>query len=638
MTATDGHGGPLTVDRVRFLVVDRDAESGASGRTREVIAHASGVVGDVRVSAMGRRSVGQDHAALRSWDVLEDALASVRPIVIPLESHRAGLGGLRAASRELERQVALAADARSADDAGSVREQVRREVRRIVRRTLGAGIAEAFREAVRGLIERARSTAVTAAPVADDGCAALTELYDTSAVRIRRYICWPPPPPPTLDGRMANTYEDVTYIRHLPKDGTKGHLLERESLRYGLDSLRFAGGSFVVRDRAGGALNFKWGRSPISSGVALSVCTYKEATRTLLTRSDVPVPEGRAFPAGAYDEAMDFADVLGYPVVCKPVAGLRGIGVVADIRHREQLRDALELLGASELGGDDFVVERHHTGSDYRIVVIGGRIVAAVLREPASVIGTGRHNVADLIEYKNRIRAANPHLRRRPIVIGAPLTYQLSKAGLSLASVPAPGQRVTLANSANLSQGGDSFEVAQQLHPTIRDAALRAVEAVPGLGFCGLDMLLEDHRRPLDEQSAVVIELNAHAAIGSAQYPMWGHPVPVAEEFFLECARAHDIEILDEPADGLAVQATVRGRVTGVGYRRWLQRRATEYGVAGWVENHPRGRVVAHLEGPADAVAALAYLCVDGPRTALPSSVTTVHVPKGGMDAFVVLE
>jgi D-alanine-D-alanine ligase-like ATP-grasp enzyme/acylphosphatase len=636
MRATDGHRGSLAIDGVRFLVVDRDAKSKAPGPSRDVIAHISGVVGDMRVSAMGRRPIGRHHADLRSWDVLEDALASSDAIAIPLESREAARRGLRESSRELERQVAAASRARSAAAVDSVRQQVALASRRIMRRTLGTGIAAAYRDAMRKLIESARTTGATVEPNRDDRRDELPDLYAASAAGIRRYICWPPPPPPMLEGQRANTYGDVTYIRHLPKDGTKGHLLERESLRYGLDSLRFAGGSFVARDRAGRALNFKWGRSPISSGVALSVCTYKEATRTLLTRADVPVPEGRGFPAGAHVEAMDFADALGYPVVCKPVAGLRGIGVVADIRHREQLSDALELLGASELGGDDFVVERHHTGSDYRIVIIGGRIVAAVLREPASVIGTGRHNVADLIEHKNRIRALNPHLRSRPIVIAAPLMYQLRRAGLSLSSVPAPGQHVTLANSANLSQGGDSFEVARQLHPTIRDAALRAVEAVPGLGFCGLDMLVEDHTRPLDEQSAVVIELNAHAAIGSAQYPMWGRPVPVAQELFLECARAHDIEILEEPAHRLAVRATVRGRVTGVGYRRWLQRRATEFGVTGWVENHPKGRVITHLEGPTDAVAALLYLCVQGPRQALPSSVTTVHVPKREMGAFVI--
>ncbi|WP_168198698.1 ATP-grasp domain-containing protein [Nesterenkonia sp. NBAIMH1] len=271
-------------------------------------------------------------------------------------------------------------------------------------------------------------------------------------------------------------------------------------------------------------LSFKWGRSPLASGVALSICSYKEATRRLLQRIDVPVPQGRVFSTADRELAIEYADRIGYPVVCKPVAGLRGIGVVANIQSRDELQDALELYQQSELGDDDFVIEDHVPGEDYRIVVIGDEVVASVVRAPASVTGDGVHTVADLIEYKNRARQDNPHLSSRPIKVGESLQYQLNLAGLTYSSVPEAGRTVLLANSANLSQGGDSFEIADEMHPSIKELAVKAVQAVPGLGFCGLDMLIEDHRKPTWEQQCTVIELNAHAAIGSAQYPMWGTP------------------------------------------------------------------------------------------------------------------
>ena len=458
----------------------------------------------------------------------------------------------------------------------------------------------------------------------------------STAETMERYLCVPPPSRPTLNGIAANEYAEVQFIRRLPKDGTKGHLLDREALRYGLTSERFPNGSFVVSDPDGRALNFKWGRSPIASGVSLSLCSYKEATRSLLARAGVPVPKGRTFPAGQFDEPIEFAETLGYPVVCKPVAGLRGIGVVANIRSREELRSALGLIAESEMGGDDFIVEKHVEGEDYRIVVIGGQLVAAVVREPASVTGDGHHTILDLIEYKNRLRLLNPHLRSRPIRISGSMRYRLRRTGLDLLSVPEAGRKVILANSANLSQGGDSREVAGELHPTVRDAALRAVEAVPGLGFCGLDMLMEDHRKPIDEQQATIIELNAHAAIGSAQYPFVGEPRPVAREFFLECARVHGLTIADEPADQLAVISTVRGRVTGVNYRSWMRRIARKYELTGWVENVGEKRVQAFVQGSAEGVSALTYLAVRGPRRAVPTSVRTEHVLPRDLDSFTV--
>src|SRR5699024_9703402 len=133
------------------------------------------------------------------------------------------------------------------------------------------------------------------------------------------------------------------------------------------------------------------------------------------------------------------------------------------------------------------------------------------------------------------------------------------------------------------------------------------------------------HRLPVDEQQATVIELNAHAAIGSAQYPMWGTPTPVAEMFFEASAEAYGIALPEEPAENLSVEGEVRGRVTGVIYLRWLRRRAEALGVTGSVQRLNHRRVTARVQGRADAVSSFVYLASRGPRNSLPTSVTTTH-------------
>ena len=466
----------------------------------------------------------------------------------------------------------------------------------------------------------------------------LNEFYEANVEHLQHYSCAPKPPEPEIDGGFANAFPDVEFIGQLPKDGTKGHLLEREALRYGMNSARFPNGAFITEDADGNQMNFKWGRSPIASGVSLSICTYKEATRRLLERVDVPVPRGRVFAAGEFEKALDYADRIGYPVVCKPVAGLRGIGVVANIKNRDELNQAFELYSQSQLGDDDFVIEQHVAGEDYRIVVIGGEVVAAVVREAASVVGDGVHTVVDLVEYKNELRKLNPHLRSRPIKFSDAMKYQLAQSGLTYGSIPEAGQEVTLANSANLSQGGDSFEVAHELHPSIVETAVKAVEAVPGLGFCGLDMLIEDHRKPISEQQATVIELNAHAAIGSAQYPMWGTPTPVAKLFFEQCAREYGVELPSKQLDNLSLKLVVEGRVKGVGFRRWMRRMATEFGVSGSIENTDEGQLTIYLDGPTDPVSALVYLASRGSKRAVPTSVDATHVAPYSGTGFSIIE
>jgi D-alanine-D-alanine ligase-like ATP-grasp enzyme/acylphosphatase len=454
--------------------------------------------------------------------------------------------------------------------------------------------------------------------------------------RISRYAVAPAPSAPKNMGNYSNTFEDAPYIEPLPKDGTKGFLLEREALRYGMSSVRYPNGAFVITSPKGEELGFKWGRSPLASGVALSICSYKEATRRILQRMDVSVPRGRVFSVSDSEQATEFADRIGYPVVCKPVAGLRGIGVIANIQNRQALEEALILYQQSELGNDDFVIEEHVPGEDYRIVVIGDEVVASVVRAPASVTGNGFHCVLDLIEYKNRARKKNPHLSSRLIRITDALEYQLRIAGLSYSSVPAPNEVITLANSANLTQGGDSFEVGNELHPSIKELAVKAVQSVPGLGFCGLDMLIEDHRKPTWEQKVTVIELNAHAAIGSAQYPMWGTPYPVAKRFFEATATKAGIALPGEQATSLSLKLEIRGRVTGVGYRKWFRRKAENFGLTGYVKNLSQRRVDACVQGSADAASAIAYLAMEGPDRAVVSSVAMSHIEEHPGEGFEI--
>ena len=44
--------------------------------------------------------------------------------------------------------------------------------------------------------------------------------------------------------------------------------------------------------------------------------------------------------------------------------------------------------------------------------------------------------------------------------------------------------------------------------------------------------------------------------------------------------------------DTITLHATVRGRVQGVGFRQFVEHRANQIGLAGWVRNRPDGNTV----------------------------------------------
>lgn len=465
---------------------------------------------------------------------------------------------------------------------------------------------------------------------------AVEQFFQNVLTHSLHYVSFPPPPLPSFEGRRANTYEGVNYLRPLGANGTKGHLLEREALALGLSTVRYAKGTFLATDGEKAPLIFKWSRTPISSCVSLALCSHKEATRARMRREGVPAPRGRMFRNSDYDSARLFAERLGYPVVCKPATGVRGIGVVANIQNDRELNSAFEQLAQSRLGKDDFIVEKHVTGSDYRIVVLDGKVIAAILREPASVVGDGERTIAELMLHKNAFRRLNPHLWGRPIKYDLAARYQLERANLRVSSVPDKAQRVVLANSCSLSQGGDSIDVLEELHPSVHDAAVAAVRAVPGLGYCGLDLLIEDHRKPIGEQSAGFCELNAHAAIGNCEYPLFGEPRQVARQVMDFCVRTYGLRVRDAPAERLSIKINVRGGVTGVGYRKWIHRLARQFDVDGWVRNVSGRSVEAVLVGETAPVSALAAAAVTGPEKATPTSVRTGHTMETGIKGFEI--
>lgn len=443
----------------------------------------------------------------------------------------------------------------------------------------------------------------------------------------------PEPTVATHEGKPPNIYPEVTYLQPLGSNGTKGHLLEREALMLGLSTVRYNKGAFVAGDGTREPLSFKWSRSPLSSAVSLALCTHKEATRLRLRRAGVPVPKGNTFAEGDFDGAREFVRRIGYPVVVKPAMGVRGIGVVADIRDDEALEQAFHQLSASTLGNSDFIVEQHVPGRDYRIVVIGDEVIGAILREPGSVTGDGESTVAELMIAKNVARRGNPHLWGRPVKYDDTARFLLDRAGMSLHSVPEKDQKVLLSGSCSLSQGGDSIDVLGEIHPSIKEACVRAVKAVPGLAFCGVDFLLEDHTKPLEEQQAGICELNAHAAIGNCEYPLYGEGREVARTLINECVSRHNLATTQRQ-DSLALQMLVRGRVTNVGYRAWLQRHARQFGLTGWVRNVHERMVEIVVEGDSEPVTALAALAVLGPRAAVPTDVTTTHIEPPHLEGF----
>lgn len=262
-----------------------------------------------------------------------------------------------------------------------------------------------------------------------------------------------------------------------------------------------------------------------TSAIAESIAQDKDLTRMLLKTIGVPTPEGR--PVESAEDAWEAAQDIGLPVVIKPQYGNHGRGVATNLQDREQVEAAYR---AAREEGRSIVCERHAPGDDYRILVIGGKMVAAARREPAHVIGDGQTTVQQLIDIVNKDpRRSDGHGTSLSMIkIDAVALGVLLEQGMTPDTIPPLGKKVLIRRNANLSTGGTAADVTDLVHP---DVARQAVEAarVIGLDIAGVDVVAQDITQPLQGQRGVVVEVNAGPGLRMHLEPSSGEPRAVGQ-------------------------------------------------------------------------------------------------------------
>jgi acylphosphatase len=90
-------------------------------------------------------------------------------------------------------------------------------------------------------------------------------------------------------------------------------------------------------------------------------------------------------------------------------------------------------------------------------------------------------------------------------------------------------------------------------------------------------------------------------------------------------------------SDMIRRRLVVHGQVQGVFFRDSTRRRAESNGVAGWAANRDDGAVEVVLEGPPEAVEAVAGFARRGPSRARVESVEEADETPEGLRGFAVL-
>lgn len=262
-----------------------------------------------------------------------------------------------------------------------------------------------------------------------------------------------------------------------------------------------------------------------TSAISEAIAQDKQLTKKLLDAAGVPVPAGRAVENA--EDAWIAACEIGLPVVVKPKDGNQGKGVTVNVTTREQL---LRAYAAASEFRDDILVERYMPGNDFRLLVVGNKLIAAARRDPPQVVGDGVQTVRQLVEQVNKDpRRGSGHatsltkIRFDDIALAS-----LATQDYSADSIPSKGQRVALRNNANLSTGGSATDVTDDVHPDVAARAVAAAQMV-GLDICGVDVVCDSVLKPIEEQGGGVVEVNAAPGLRMHLSPSYGKGRSVGE-------------------------------------------------------------------------------------------------------------
>jgi GNAT-family acetyltransferase (TIGR03103 family) len=256
--------------------------------------------------------------------------------------------------------------------------------------------------------------------------------------------------------------------------------------------------------------------SEFTSAIAMCRCDDKRLTRRLVSEAGITVPRARL--ATFDDDDFEFLKEVG-EVVVKPSRGEQGKGITVGVTVDH---GAAELATAVARAREEFpevLIEQRVQGNDLRLVVIDGRVVAAALRLPPEVIGTGEHTVRDLIVAESRRRSAATAGESR-IPLDALTESTVAEQGWQFDDVLPQGMRLCVRHTANLHQGGTIHDVTPDVNQELCRVAVTAAEAI-GIPVTGIDLLVPD----VTGQEYAFIEANERPGLANHE------PQPTAAAF-----------------------------------------------------------------------------------------------------------
>lgn len=235
----------------------------------------------------------------------------------------------------------------------------------------------------------------------------------------------------------------------------------------------------------------------------------KTVTKKILATAGFPVPAGAAFSNKA--EALRYySQIEKRGIVVKPKSTNFGLGI-SIFQDGANLKDYEKALDIAFAEDSQVLVEEFIAGTEYRFFILNGKCEAVLLRVAANVVGDGIHTIRELVDLKNQdpLRGRDHRSPLEIINLGDIEMLMLNQQGYSPETLLEAGQKAELRGNSNISTGGDSIDVTEQMDASYKQLAAEMATAM-GAWVCGVDLIIPDSTLPStkDKPNCTCIELN----------------------------------------------------------------------------------------------------------------------------------
>ncbi|HWL22230.1 MAG TPA: bifunctional glutamate--cysteine ligase GshA/glutathione synthetase GshB [Ureibacillus sp.] len=256
--------------------------------------------------------------------------------------------------------------------------------------------------------------------------------------------------------------------------------------------------------------------------VSTLIMENKTVTKKILHQHGFRVPKGEEFQT--IEQALRSYHLFSSkPFVVKPKTTNYGLGI-SIFKEGANYEDYQKALTLAFKEDSSVLIEEFIKGTEYRFFVLNDQVYAVLLRIPANVIGDGKHTIQELVMQKNRdsLRGSDHRTPLESIQLGELEKLMLKSQGYQINSIPKKDEIIYLRENSNISTGGDSIDVTDQIPNDYKKIAVDAVSAL-GVKICGIDLIIENTEVPATNQNAYgIIEANFNPSMYMHIYPYQG--------------------------------------------------------------------------------------------------------------------